>query len=186
MSSELIIEQYSEKAIAVRGNTQPYKENLKDLGGKWNAGLRGGGGWIFPNSKKIKIEELNGLISKGEVTTAPVEKKTYIPPSSSSQSSTSLSSNSLPVNDRNFVPLKEYLALLSRVERLEQICSHVDFVKGISSSKDTNVNTKDTKKNNSSSSKDEIKINIEEDSDESEEDEEPQAVERLMKNKNKK
>jgi hypothetical protein len=177
MSCELIIEQYSEKAIAVRGNTQPYKENLKDLGGKWNAGLRGGGGWIFPNSKKIKIEELNGLISKGEITAAPIEKKTYIQPSSQSLSQSSLSSSSsLPVNDRNFVPLKEYLALLSRVERLEQICSHVDFVKGISSKKDT-------KNSNVKNSKDEI--NIEEDSDESEE-EEPQAVERLMKNKNKK
>ena len=168
MSSELTIEQYSEKAIAVRGNTQPFKEHLKDFGGKWNSGLRGGGGWIFPNSKKPKIEELNQLISKGEVKASPVEKKTY-----TSSSSSSSSSSSLPVTDRNFVPLKDYLDLLSRVERLEQIVSHVDFVK-------SSVPSTKTTTTKPSSKKEEAEIEIAEDSDEDEE-EAPQKVERLMK-----
>lgn len=41
---------YSEKAIAVIGDTRPIKDKLKDLGGKFNPRLTCGPGWIF--SKK--------------------------------------------------------------------------------------------------------------------------------------
>ena len=46
---------YSEKAIAVIGNTKPIKELLKSLGGSFNPRLSCGCGWIF--SKK-KLEEV--------------------------------------------------------------------------------------------------------------------------------
>lgn len=63
--SGLFVQDYSEKAIVVRGEkTKDLREDLKTLGGKWNGGLRGGGGWIFPknNSDKILkfVEEKNG------------------------------------------------------------------------------------------------------------------------------
>jgi hypothetical protein len=112
MSSQLTIEQYSEKAIVVRGNTQPYKDALSDLGGKWNANLKGGGGWIFPNSKKTIIEKLNADINKGEVKESVVSTKQ----SASSSSSTAVNTQ--------FVSRSDYLHLLARVERLEQATSH--------------------------------------------------------------
>jgi hypothetical protein len=46
---------YSEKAIAVIGDTKPIKDKLKELGGKFNFRLTCGCGWIFP---KTKLEEV--------------------------------------------------------------------------------------------------------------------------------
>lgn len=42
---------YSEKAIAVIGDTKKIKDKLKELGGKFNAHLKCGAGWIFPKTK---------------------------------------------------------------------------------------------------------------------------------------
>jgi hypothetical protein len=50
MSNETIrIEEYSDKSFAVRGPTKPYKNILKNMGGRWNPNLRGGEGWWFKN-----------------------------------------------------------------------------------------------------------------------------------------
>lgn len=49
---------YSEKAIAVIGNTKPIKEELKSLGGRFNFRLSCGAGWVFPKSKREEIENL--------------------------------------------------------------------------------------------------------------------------------
>jgi hypothetical protein len=43
--------QYSEKSIAVIGDTKPIKDKLKELGGSFNFRLTCGAGWIFPISK---------------------------------------------------------------------------------------------------------------------------------------
>lgn len=48
---------YSEKAVAVIGNTYQIKDILKKLGGKFNARLTCGAGWIFPKSKKDVLFE---------------------------------------------------------------------------------------------------------------------------------
>jgi len=42
---------YSDKAIAVIGDTKPIKDTLKNLGGKFNFRLTCGAGWIFPSTK---------------------------------------------------------------------------------------------------------------------------------------
>lgn len=42
------------KSFLVKGNTSIIKDDLRELGGKWNKGLSG---WIFPISKKIEIAE---------------------------------------------------------------------------------------------------------------------------------
>ena len=47
---------YSEKAIAVIGDTKKYKDTLKSLGGRFNFNLSCGAGWIFPKSKKIELK----------------------------------------------------------------------------------------------------------------------------------
>jgi hypothetical protein len=66
MNSELNIIQYTEKSFVVRGNTNENKEQLKNIGGKYNALLKGGPGWIFPNFLKKNVEE---YIKSGTITT---------------------------------------------------------------------------------------------------------------------
>lgn len=61
---------YSDKAIALVGETKTIKEQLKAIGGRFNARLTCGAGWIFP----IKMrEEVEALINGEEVK--PVERK---------------------------------------------------------------------------------------------------------------
>lgn len=54
-STSILISNYSDKAIVVRGDTKAIKEALLKLGGKWNTGLKGGAGWIFPLKKKDDV-----------------------------------------------------------------------------------------------------------------------------------
>lgn len=53
---------YSEKAIAVFGDTKPMKDKLKALGGRFNPFLMNSGekmaGWIFPKNKSIELYQL--------------------------------------------------------------------------------------------------------------------------------
>lgn len=56
VSGEVQIIQYSEKAIAVIGDTKPIKDKLKELGGRFNFRLSCGAGWVFPKSKLEQIE----------------------------------------------------------------------------------------------------------------------------------
>ena len=46
---------YSEKAIAIVGDTRAIKETLKTLGGRFNAHLTCGAGWIFSKSKETTL-----------------------------------------------------------------------------------------------------------------------------------
>lgn len=55
--------QYSEKAIAVIGDTKPIKDTLKSLGGSFNFRLSCGAGWIFPAAKLETIK--NALTIRG-------------------------------------------------------------------------------------------------------------------------
>lgn len=69
---------YSEKAVAVFGDTKAIKEQLKELGGRFNPSLNYNGekraGWIF--SKK-QADKVKSLISPTELPALPVE--IYIP-----------------------------------------------------------------------------------------------------------
>lgn len=55
---EIQIIDYSEKAIAVIGDTKPIKDKLKELGGKFNFRLSCGAGWIFPKTKLTEVQAL--------------------------------------------------------------------------------------------------------------------------------
>lgn len=46
---------YSEKAIAVVGDTRPLADTLKELGGRFNARLSCGAGWIFSKKKEAEV-----------------------------------------------------------------------------------------------------------------------------------
>lgn len=51
------IETYK-KGYVILGNTKPYKDLIKSNGGKWNANLTCGGGWIFCKDKLSIMEIL--------------------------------------------------------------------------------------------------------------------------------
>jgi hypothetical protein len=58
------IENYSDKSFVVRGSdTIKFKDTLKEFGGKWNSMLKNGGGWIFSNIHKEKIESFINIIN---------------------------------------------------------------------------------------------------------------------------
>lgn len=63
---------YSEKAIAVVGDTRDIKEQLKQLGGRFNPRLSCGCGWIFSKAKQTEVEK---LLAGGKVEKAKAEKK---------------------------------------------------------------------------------------------------------------
>lgn len=74
----LEIVDYSEKAVAVLGETKAIKEQLKELGGRFNPSLNYNGekraGWIFSKKQADKVKE---LITPTELPALPEE--IYIP-----------------------------------------------------------------------------------------------------------
>lgn len=60
-SSTYNIVDYSEKAIAITGDTKIIKDVLKQLGGRFNAKLSCGAGWIFPKKREAEIKIALGL-----------------------------------------------------------------------------------------------------------------------------
>lgn len=56
-SKGLQIIDYSEKAIAIIGDTRAIKDTLKTLGGRFNAHLTCGAGWIFSKTKEATLRE---------------------------------------------------------------------------------------------------------------------------------
>jgi hypothetical protein len=57
--NDIKVVDYSDKALAVQGQTFEIKDQLKELGGKFNKHLKGGPGWIFP---KYKADAINDVI----------------------------------------------------------------------------------------------------------------------------
>ena len=59
---------YSEKAIAVVGDTRDIKDKLKALGGRFNPRLSCGAGWIFSKKQRAEVEKLlqGGNVEKSE------------------------------------------------------------------------------------------------------------------------
>lgn len=73
---------YSDKSFVITGNTKDHKTYLKEMGGRWNANLSCGSGWIFSLTKKKEIEDW--LVKQQQdslplTATAPLR---YSPPSS--------------------------------------------------------------------------------------------------------
>lgn len=55
--TSLTIQEYSPKSFVVLGDTEPHKEQLKGLGGRWNANLKCGKAWIFSNKQLDRIKK---------------------------------------------------------------------------------------------------------------------------------
>lgn len=58
IAQNIRIVDYSEKAIAVYGDTKQLADALKALGGYFNARLKEGPGWVFSKKRRSEIEEL--------------------------------------------------------------------------------------------------------------------------------
>ena len=63
---------YSEKAIAVVGDTRDIKDKLKELGGRFNPRLSCGAGWIFSKKQRAELEK---LLQGGKVEKSAVKPK---------------------------------------------------------------------------------------------------------------
>ena len=60
--------EYSEKAVAVIGDTKDHKEQLKAMGGRFNARLTCGPGWVFSRRKEAELREfIAGTAKAGEL-----------------------------------------------------------------------------------------------------------------------
>lgn len=70
-ASAFTVVDYSEKAIAVVGDTKPLAGQLKALGGRFNPRLTCGAGWIFSKKKEAEVRSLLG----GGVQESKSEKK---------------------------------------------------------------------------------------------------------------
>jgi hypothetical protein len=108
----LVVEIYSEKAIVLRGAQDCHKSVLEANKGMFNARLKNGAGWIFPKFMKTQIEALAEQINSGLMDLSA-------PSSSSSSSSKSAEPE---------VSKKEFLALMTRVERLEALVAQLTGV----------------------------------------------------------
>lgn len=54
----LLLKDYSERSFVIYGDdTKVHKDMLKELGGKYNANLSIGKGWIFSKKSQDKVEE---------------------------------------------------------------------------------------------------------------------------------
>lgn len=75
------MEDYSTRSIKVSGETtRNFIQHLKDLGGKWNSGLAGGGGWIFPATKRDQLTKFMQEVSSGKIIpTGPVVIAPIVP-----------------------------------------------------------------------------------------------------------
>ena len=95
--TEITVEDYSDRAIVVRGDTKDFSEAFKKLNGRWNRLLTGGPGWIFSKTKKDvvrKIIDEGKSVSVKKSTSKSPSKSTSKSPSSSKKTTSSTSSRS--------------------------------------------------------------------------------------------
>lgn len=72
---ELDLKRYSDKSFVIRGGgTRLYATLLKQIGGKFNARLQGGPGWIFSNDKFQEVNKYMQAIQNG--TLSPTDQVT--------------------------------------------------------------------------------------------------------------
>ncbi len=114
----IFIVDYTEKAIAVFGDTKIIKDHLAGLGGKFNPSLKGDNddkraGWIFPKTKRSEVQSLLEKSKKGELPTLNSEENSSSKPHAFEPKRT-------VKNDSEFILTKEmYLSLVTRIEKLE-------------------------------------------------------------------
>lgn len=71
----LTLVDYSEKAVAITGDTKAYKNELKAAGGRFNAKLSCGAGWIFSKKAVKALEAIMAKANGGDVPSMPGKKE---------------------------------------------------------------------------------------------------------------
>jgi len=109
---------YTEKAIAVIGETKNFKDTLGSLKGKFNPSLRDPNnkenkiaGWIFPKTKKEEIEKVINDANSGKIQNVAVSEKVE-------SGKKSIINKAFGGDDFHFTK-EMYLALITRIEKLE-------------------------------------------------------------------
>lgn len=124
----ITIESYSEKAIAVFGETKPIKDYLLQLNGKFNPSLKGQGdekraGWIFPKTKQADVQKILDQYKDNSLPSVEPRTKSVLGASVSSiaESSSTLSAYKNKTKQENEFDFTKdmYLALITRIEKLE-------------------------------------------------------------------
>jgi hypothetical protein len=121
--SKIEIIDYSERAIALFGDTKNYKDAISSIGGKANPSLQYKDGerkfgWIFPKSKRDVAQQLVNDINNGKINISVTSNKTSGNIEQKSYKTSCVVSSDNKMMDH--IDKKTFLALLSRVEKLEQ------------------------------------------------------------------
>jgi hypothetical protein len=179
MSSDITIEDYSDKAIAVFGDTKPIKDVLNSLKGKFNPSLRGNGdekrtGWIFPKTKKNEVVKAIQDYKNNPESTPRSSGPGPHSVSNGNTTNSEISSKKTVKNNDEFNFTKEmYLALLTRIEKQETellLCKKIidkftnngnyNFAVDVKKPTNTILTTDVSKKENSSRPSEKQTINL--------------------------
>jgi hypothetical protein len=120
---------YTEKSIVVHGETRDHKEELKTLGGKWNAKLTDKstqeqfGGWIFPTTKQEQVKKWLASVGNSVVPTSTPQ----ITPRVTTPRATPKSSDS-PI-ERIEMGIQRIEGIIKSLDEVPQI---VEVLKGLS------------------------------------------------------
>lgn len=63
IKEEIWLEDYTDKALIVCGNTVDFRDKLKDLGGKWITTRSGAKAWMFSKRRASDVAELLGVVA---------------------------------------------------------------------------------------------------------------------------
>lgn len=65
--STLTYEVYNQKSFAVRGDRDKFQSVVKPLGGRWNARMKGGEGWLVPREKEAELKKVVEELQKEQI-----------------------------------------------------------------------------------------------------------------------
>jgi hypothetical protein len=120
MSDQTVfIHDYTEKAIAVFGNTKSYIDEFTKIGGKFNQNLKYNGstspGWIFPRTKYQTVKKVVDDINNGSVKPKEYEKKEYVKKEEKKETKVASS------DDKTVVLKKEeFMFIMNSLSKLEK------------------------------------------------------------------
>ena len=122
---DMKITDYSDRSIVVQGDTRPYKEDMKKLGGKYNSQLKGGPGWVFP---KTSEKEVNDFIVGGKRLVSDVKSYDDRVKNSDRVSYQDNRTSNIPYSFSHTSPtLGEFSILLSTINKMATKINNIDL-----------------------------------------------------------